>query len=339
MVNKINYLSLQSLDHPLLIDVRSPFEFEQGHISGAINLPVLDNESRQDVGRLYRHVNPEAAKLRGMEYMAQNLPKYFKRFLELQTNHTPVFYCKSGGFRSSAIVGLLDGIGEKVYQLEGGYKAYRQHLMTYFDQVSPQINFVALDGLTGCGKSLILKEIQRQGGQIIDLESLANHRGSHFGHVGLGKQPSQQSYESRLAQALSQLQPGYVFIEGESASIGKVHSPQSFYNAYKDSPHQVFIEANLEKRIQILIADYLPNGEDNNLQEIMDALQGMNKMNPQRKAKHLQALEQGDYTSVIQDLMLNYYDQHYTLINRHFEHRLIHHHPEQAAQQLLTWYP
>ena len=81
MVNKINYLSLQKLDHPLLIDVRSPFEFEQGHISGAINLPVLDNASRQDVGRLYRHVNPEAAKLRGMEYMAQNLPKYFKRFV------------------------------------------------------------------------------------------------------------------------------------------------------------------------------------------------------------------------------------------------------------------
>ncbi len=101
----------------------------------------------------------------------------------------------------------------------------------------------------------------------------------------------------------------------------------------------MLIEASLEDRIQILMADYLPKGDQHNPQEIMDALQSMNKMNPQRKAKHLQALKQGDYASVIQDLMLNYYDQHYTLINRHFEHRLIHHHPEQAAQQLLAWYP
>ncbi|MCR8969346.1 tRNA 2-selenouridine(34) synthase MnmH [Facklamia sp. 7083-14-GEN3] len=338
MSKLISYQQSQSLSNPLWIDVRSSKEFEHGHLPNAINLPVMDNQTRHEVGTLYKQGKIDSAKQVGINYMSGVLPTYFSQILTHSHRHSLIFYCKSGGFRSSSIVGLLQGLGLNVYQLAGGYQTYRQYVLESLEKLPEQFQFVSLDGMTGTGKTLILNHIEALGGQVLDLEGLANHRGSHFGKIGLGPQPSQANYEAALVAKLETFKPGIVFIEGESASIGKVHTPLTLYNVYKQSPHQVYIDSPLDLRIQRIEEEYINTSDINNLEEIKKTLINMNKMNSERKSKHLQALDQGDYASVIEDLIVSYYDQHYTLKNKVFEYQMINYHSKDTARALLDLY-
>ncbi|MGX7109361.1 tRNA 2-selenouridine(34) synthase MnmH [Facklamia miroungae] len=338
MKNIIDYAEAHSLSNPLWIDVRSPKEFAQGHLPHATNLPVMDDQTRHDVGTLYKQGQIDEAKQVGINFMSSILPNYFRHILAANQKHSLIFYCKSGGFRSSSIVGLLDGLGLTIYQLAGGYQAYRQRVLDRLEVLPHQFQFVSLDGMTGTGKTLILKHIEAMGAQVLDLEGLANHRGSHFGQIGLGQQPSQANYEAALISKLESFQPGIVFIEGESASIGKVHTPHTLYQVYKQSPHQVYIDSPLDLRIQRIEDEYINDSDQKNLIEIKETLNRMDKMNPQRKAIHLESLNQGDYASVIKDLIISYYDQHYTLKNKNFEYRIINYSSYDTARALIDLY-
>lgn len=326
------------LDNPLFIDVRSPQEYHAGKILEAINLPVLDDTSHQEVGELYKQKGPQSAKRRGILYMSQNLPGYFDKVQELCQTHNLIFYCKSGGYRSSSIFGLLRGLGESVYQLEGGYKAYRQWLLQQFKILPQQFTFISLDGMTGTGKTEILHHLETLGAQILDLEGLANHRGSHFGQVGLGDQPSQKDYEARLIHKLLSFQQPLVFIEGESASIGKVHTPKKLYDAYKSSPHQVYIDSPLHLRINRIKEDYIDKESSQKKLEILKTIQSMNKISQERRDSYTALMHAHNYEVVIKDLILTYYDQHYTLKNKEFEYTLNNLDSLETAHKLIQLY-
>ncbi|MBG9980957.1 tRNA 2-selenouridine(34) synthase MnmH [Facklamia lactis] len=334
----INMEDAYQLDNPLFIDVRTPQEYLAGKILDAINLPVLDDLSHQEVGELYKQTGPQAAKKRGILYMSQNLPEYFDKVQELCQSHSLIFYCKSGGYRSSSIFGLLRGLGESVYQLEGGYKAYRQWLLQKFNVLPQQFNFISLDGMTGTGKTEILHHLEKLGAQVLDLEGLANHRGSHFGQIGLGDQPSQKDYEARLIHKLLSFQQPLIFVEGESASIGKVHTPKKLYDAYKSSPHQVYIDSPLHLRIKRIKEDYINEDSSQKTLEILTTIHNMNKISQERRDTYIELMHHHNYEVVIKDLILTYYDQHYTLKNKEFEHTLNNLDSLDTARRLIRLY-
>ncbi|MBG9986680.1 tRNA 2-selenouridine(34) synthase MnmH [Facklamia sp. DSM 111018] len=334
----INMEDAYQLDNPLFIDVRTPQEYLAGKILDAINLPVLDDLSHQEVGELYKQTGPQAAKKRGILYMSQNLPEYFDKVQELCQSHSLIFYCKSGGYRSSSIFGLLRGLGESVYQLEGGYKAYRQWLLQKFNVLPQQFNFISLDGMTGTGKTEILHYLEKLGAQVLDLEGLANHRGSHFGQIGLGDQPSQKDYEARLIHKLLSFQQPLIFVEGESASIGKVHTPKKLYDAYKSSPHQVYIDSPLHLRIKRIKEDYINEDSSQKTLEILTTIHNMNKISQERRDTYIELMHHHNYEVVIKDLILTYYDQHYTLKNKEFEHTLNNLDSLDTARRLIRLY-
>lgn len=338
MESVITFETARQLDRPCFIDVRSPREFETGHIYQAINLPVMDNLTHEAVGTLYKKVSPQAAKARAIRYMSDQLPLYFNRVQRLMADYQLVFYCKSGGFRSSSIFGLLTGLGEPVYQLKGGYKAYRNYSNNTLSTIASQFDFVCLNGLTGTGKTEILHQLKRMGQQVLDLEAIACHRGSHFGHVGLPAQPSQKNYEAHLLHILQSFDQKLVFLEGESASIGKVHTPLPLLEAYQSSPHQVFIESSLSLRIHRIQSEYLKPDQPHQIEDLIQTLESMDKMNPDRRQQAINKLKEGDSASVIEDLMVHYYDPHYHITKKQFELSLDNSDSTRAAQELIRFY-
>lgn len=339
MDNIIDYQSSKKLINPLYIDVRSPSEYLNDRIESSINLPVLNDQERKEVGTLYKRGLITEAKLLGVQAMSVRLPDYFKQIQELiQQGHSLIFYCRSGGYRSSSIFQLLRAMGEEVYQLKGGYKTYRHYVLEQLEILPQQFEFISLDGMTGTGKTHILDQLEIMGQQIIDLEGLANHRGSHFGSIGLGQQPSQTYFESRLVALMETFQPGPVFIEGESASIGKIHLPLTFYQVFKDTPHHVLIESSMDHRVDRILRDYLQADNRENIEATKTAILAMNKLSDERKNKYIEWLDQGNASLVVEEMIRIYYDAHYTLKNKDFEYRLDNQNSEHTAQKILSLY-
>lgn len=334
----ISYESTLQLDHPCFIDVRSPREYEAGHIYQAINLPVMDNHTHETVGKLYKQGSIQAAKAQGIRYMSEQLPRYYQKVQELMKDQSLIFYCKSGGFRSSSIFGLLSGLGEPVYQLAGGYKAYRRYTEKQLSRLVDKFTFITLSGLTGTGKTEILHYLKESGLQVLDLEAVACHRGSHFGHVGLPPQPSQKNYEAHLLHILESYDQKEIFVEGESASIGKVHTPLPLFDAYQSSLHQVYIESPLSYRIERIQREYLNPDHPQQVIELIETLKNMDKMNPQRRQEAITLLKEGHSASVIEDLMVHYYDPHYHIAKRDYELILDNRDSLKTAQELIEFY-
>ncbi len=244
-------------DFSAIIDVRSPAEFADDHIPGALSCPVLDNEQRAEIGTLYKQVSPFAAKKLGAAYISRNIAAHIEaRFQDHDRQWRPLVVCWRGGMRSGAMTTVLRSIGWDACQLEGGYKAFRQHVLTRLDQLPPQLNFQLISGPTGSAKTRILQAIGRQGGQILDLEALACHKGSVLGAEPGQPQPSQKWFETLIWQALA----GYtaeqpIFVEAESRKIGNLRLPEALFVAMRQSPC-IDIAASLAARIDFLLDDY-----------------------------------------------------------------------------------
>ncbi len=252
MLNEIEIENfLQNIDKDsLLIDARSPEEFEESHIKNAVNLYALDNTQRKEVGTLYKK-SPFDAKVLGASYLSQNMGNFLQNELLNYTPKTKIFiYCARGGQRSGGIATILDHIGFRVYKLHGGYKNYRHYVLKYLDNFKYD-NFIVLDGLTGSGKSLIVKEVQNS----IDLETLANHYGSSFGAIN-GKQPSQKQFQNSLFDELERVKKyDFVLLEGESKKIGKLHIPNFLYQKMLKAP-RIWIDSPIEDRVERILQDY-----------------------------------------------------------------------------------
>ncbi len=240
-----------------IIDVRTPLEFADDHLPGAINAPVLSNEERVVVGTMYKQVSPFEATKYGAALVAKNIAQHLQTlFADKPINWKPLIYCWRGGKRSGSMTAWFRLIGWKACQLQGGYKVYRHHVLENLSVLPERFEFRVLAGLTGSGKTRLLRALGDQGAQILDLEHLARHRGSLLGALPGETQPSQKGFDSLLLQAMERLDPARpVFVEAESRKIGQVQLPEALMQAMAHA-ECIRVEASLEDRVDFLCEDY-----------------------------------------------------------------------------------
>jgi tRNA 2-selenouridine synthase len=287
-----------------LLDTRSPKEFSQGHIPGAFNLPLLNDDERHQVGITYKQHGRDAAVRLGYELVGHK----FVSYIDAAKSHAPLgkvlVYCWRGGIRSNTMAWVLSSAGMEVYLLDGGYKSFRHWCLSLFERAWP---LMVVSGKTGAGKTEVLKELQRLGEAAIDMEGLANHRGSAFGGLGLGDQPTQEMFENRLAWALSNHQQcKRMWIENESRFIGKVRIPDAFF-IQSGNANLISVERELAVRAKRILSEY---GQfDKEL--LAEKTRGITKrMGGDRVKMSIEALEAGDMMGWVLPL-LEYYDKNY----------------------------
>jgi len=295
----------------LFIDARSPSEFAAATIPGALNVPVFDDEERARVGTLYKTKSKEEARLLAVDLVSAKIPRMIRDVSEALKESSPpvVVFCWRGGMRSKALTTFLDLAGIPTRQLIGGHKAFRKHVNAFFER-GEWGRLLVLRGLTGVGKTRLLLRLRDEGYPVIDLEGLANHRGSAFGGVGLPPQPSQKAFEALLWDGLRRVPPGaYALAEGESRHIGRMILPGKVYDSLQEET-SLWINASLSYRAKIILGDY-PAVDD-----LRDAFVGPIRALRQRLGgetvdRFLEMLSAGRWEELTCDLMRLYYDPLY----------------------------
>jgi tRNA 2-selenouridine synthase len=244
-------------DFDAVLDARSPAEFAEDHIPGAVSCPVLDDAERTHVGTLYKQVSGFAARRAGAALVAKNIARHLETTLAgKERGWRPLVYCWRGGKRSGALAHVLREVGWDARTLEGGYKAYRRFVVERLAEVPAKFKFKVVHGVTGSGKSRLLAALADAGEQVLDLEALAAHRGSVLGGLPGAPQPSQKMFDSRLLAALSKLDPSQtVYVEGESKKIGQLQVPETLIERMRAS-ECVLLDAPLETRVALLMDEY-----------------------------------------------------------------------------------
>ena len=240
-----------------IVDARSPSEYAEDCVPGAVNWPSLDDEERANVGFEYTRVSQFAAKKHGAAIVARNVAAHIERHVaDKPPGWTPLVYCWRGGKRSGALATVLDQIGFRVHVLDGGYQAFRRAVVVELEMLPARFSWRVVCGPTGSGKSRLLAEITRAGGQVLDLEGIANHRGSVLGLVPGSAQPTQKAFDTALWHALRELDPSRpVFVESESKKIGELHVRDALVQRIRGSPC-VWLELPVEARVALLIDEY-----------------------------------------------------------------------------------
>ena len=301
-----------------LIDLRSPAEFGQGHIPGATNLPLFDNDERAEIGTLYKQQGRQAAVLHGLALVGPRMVSLGAALLDALAEHSTAssaaaqphnapclrLHCWRGGMRSGSVAWLAGQLDLPVLLLGGGYKAYRHWVLELFERPWP---LRLLGGRTGCGKTDLLLALRQQGVAVLDLEGRAHHRGSSFGALGLPPQPSSEHYENLLAADLASLQGAdEIWLEAESSQVGRCRIPAGLWRQMKGAP-ALEIQRPLEQRVSQLVAIYGmqdPAG-------LAEATQRIAKrLGPQRTTLALEAIAAADWASACRQ-MLDYYDRCY----------------------------
>lgn len=300
-----------NLPAPLFIDLRSPCEYEEAHIPGAINIPLFENEERALLGKVYKEKSSDEAYYKGLEITAPKLPEIYRKIKPYCGQRDIVLYCWRGGMRSRAISGILDLLQLPHYRLTGGFKAFRQYVNRYFEGPFKQ-EIVVLYGLTGAGKTDILRELNRRGYPAVDLEGLANHRGSVFGHVGMGKSPTQKQFEGLLfAECWKHREAGMIAVECESRRIGPVFLPAGFFAAMQ-AGRKVLIYDSMDNRIKRLVAAYTASFSPDNEEQLTTALNKLRKRLGNSETDELiRLVRKRDYYQAVNRLNVLYYDPLY----------------------------
>ncbi len=238
----------------VVIDVRSPGEFRHGHIPGAHSVPLFDDAERAEIGTLYKQVGRLPAIVRGMEVAGAKADRLVKAVQDVVgSGPEVVVHCWRGGMRSEGVAWLLTQCGYRPSRLLGGYKAFRREAQSHFAQ--PR-RVIILGGHSGAGKTQLLHALRKSGEQVIDLESLANHRGSAFGGIMQPPQPTVEQFENELFLQWRDLDPGKrVWIEGESQAIGKIFIPAPIWKQMSDAP-TIFVEVDRQRRAEFLVEQY-----------------------------------------------------------------------------------
>ena len=301
----------QQRNGALIIDVRTPAEFAEATIPGAVNVPIFSNEERIEVGTVFKQQGKRDARKLGVKLVAPKIPLLMDQVEEYRQSHPgPVIvFCWRGGMRSLAMTSFMNLAGIPARQLLGGHKGFRRKVLDYFEQQQWPPVFV-LRGLTGVGKTRVLQQLGEMGYPVVDLEGLANHRGSAFGALGLEPQPSQKKFDVLLWQRLEQLQDKpYLVTEGESLHIGRVMIPKPFHQAMQTQT-SLWITASLEVRTQIILEDYPALDQlKEQFEKPINALK--ERLGGKVVAEFLDLLNSGQWDTLVRELMVRYYDPLY----------------------------
>jgi tRNA 2-selenouridine synthase len=287
-----------------VIDVRTPAEFEHGHIPGAVNIPLFTNEDRVIIGTLYKEQGKQAAMLKGMELAGPRFAEYICKAEEVAVQDTLLVHCWRGGMRSAGMAWLFEWYGFKVYTLQKGYKAFRTMVLEAFTK---PFKLIILAGRTGSGKTLILHELGKQGENILDLEKIACHKGSAFGTLGENAQPTQEMFENECAVRLLKLQNDKpIWVEDESQNIGQRIIPNSFFAQMRQAK-VFYVDLPFEKRVEYLSREYGKFSEE----ELIASIEKIRKRLGNQHAKAaIEAIKSRDLKRAC-EISLVYYDKSY----------------------------
>ncbi len=294
-----------------VIDVRSPGEFLEDHIPGAINLPVLDDAERTQVGTLYKQVSSFEAKKVGAAKVSRNIAHLLEtHFAGRSKTWRPLIYCWRGGSRSGSLAHVLQKIGFAAQQLEGGYKAYRRVVVADLQAVPAGFTFVVVSGPTGSGKSRLLQALAAQGGQVLDLENLAAHRGSLLGALPYQDQPNQKRFESVIWSHLKRFDPSRpIFVESESKKIGALRVPDALLNRMRESPC-LRLEVAQSSRVALLTEEYKHFLDDPAL--LQTQLKHLTRLRGHETIQVWASMIQAqDWSGLVGDLLNTHYDPAY----------------------------
>ena len=293
------------------IDVRSPSEFLDDHMPNAINLPVLNDAQRKSIGTIYNQGNPFEAKRAGAALVAQNISRHLQTELARKDrNWRPLIYCWRGGHRSGAMAKIFSDIGWHTKVIEGGYKAYRKTILDGLDHLPPKFQLILLSGATGTAKTHILRAAAAMGAQVLDLEKLADHRGSLLGSEPEGSQPAQRLFESRIVACFNSFDlTRPVYIEAESNKIGQVHIPSTLWASMRKAL-RVTITAPLTARVAFLQRDYRHIIE--NSDNLIKVLSGLRRRYSKEIFESWQTnITNKNWDGFVTDILKTHYDPSY----------------------------
>ncbi len=297
----------------LFIDVRSPDEYQEASIPGAVNIPLFDNQEHCQVGIIFHQLGETEARRAALEFVAPKLTSLVDKIVKTSGTKTPLLYCRQGGMRSLSLYEILKLTGITALRLKKGYKAYRSYINKKLASYELNSKLFVLHGLTGVGKTAVLKILEERGCPIIDLEGLANHRGSVFGTIGLYGKRSQKDFDALLLQELDRFSgKEFLFIEGEGRRIGDIYLPPFLAKAM-DCGYQILLTAPLETRVDRIIETYIPTVINDHLrQELKAALESLRKRLGNKKTEQLHLmLNVGDYRNIARIMCTDYYDLFY----------------------------
>ncbi len=327
---------LEKAKSTIVVDVRTPLEFAQGHIPGAVNIPIFTNEERVIVGTTYKQQGRQPAILLGFELTGPKWVEFIRKAEELAPDKKILVHCWRGGMRSGAMAWAFDLYGFEVGTLKGGYKSFRRSGIDAFPKEYP---FVILSGSTGSAKTKILQELKALGEQVINLEDLAQHQGSSFGSMGKLEQPSQEQFENLFGSELLVMDVSKrIWLEDESVTIGRRVIPKPIWVQMRNAP-VIRIDIPKEERIEFLNGDY-GNLDKDFLKE--SVLRIAKRLGPLETKLTLQAIDEGRMKDFIKQVLV-YYDKTYAKGINNRNHDMIYSlalnqiNPQENAKAILNF--
>lgn len=317
----ISYQESLNLKNSIYIDARTKEEYNEATIPGALNIELLDHEERKIIGTIYNNKNSKKAKLKGVELVSPKIPDLVKKVNHLDKKYDNlIIFCSRGGLRSKSLAEFSDLAGIEVYRLESGYKGYRHYIIDKLENYDFKGRISVLHGNTGVGKTYILKEMEKMGAAIIDLEGIANHRGSAFGSIGLDQPYNQKYFDSLLWEELKKKDKinGIIFVEAESRRVGHSVIPDFFHKKMK-SGEDLLINASMEKRVDNIYLEYIKDIESNQekfIERVLESLTAIKKYIIKKAGKdsYLRLLElakNAEFKELTKILLEEYYDPMY----------------------------
>jgi len=289
-----------------LLDVRTPAEFSEGHIPWSFNLPLFTNDERAEVGTLFKKRGPDAALKRGLDFVGPKMRSIAESASKIAIDGSIAVHCWRGGKRSESVAWLLSFSGLQVTIVNGGYKAYRNYALEYM--ASAETDLIILGGRTGSAKTPILHALSKLDEQILDLEGLANHKGSAFGWIGEKEQPTTQQFENDLFEVMRQFDSEKrIWVENESKSIGRVFIPDGFWKRMKSAP-LIHLDVPIDQRVRHLVSLYAEKEDRDALIKSFSKIE--RRLGGQNLKAAVIAVDKGDYAQAAK-IALVYYDKTY----------------------------